>query len=170
MVPYNPCQTINIPTAVSISAPLVENCFGPNSPGNPFIVDNAICDGNSWIDYSDRNAKSGFEPVDTAAILAKVAAMPITRWHYTNNVAIPHLGPMAQDFYAAFAVGHDDRHIGTLDESGVALAAIQGLNQKLDEREAEIAGQKDEIAGQKEEISDLKARLDRMEQMISKQK
>jgi hypothetical protein len=122
---------------------------------------NCFCDGNNWLNSSDRNVKSGFEPVDAAAILAKVAAMPITRWHYTNDLASSHIGPMAQDFYSAFAIGRDDRHIADLDEGGVALAAIQGLNQKLNEREAEIAGQK-------EEISDLKARLDRMEQMIGK--
>jgi hypothetical protein len=34
---------------------------------------------------------------------------------------------MAQDFRAAFGLGADERHIGTIDESGVALAAIQAL-------------------------------------------
>jgi hypothetical protein len=45
---------------------------------------------------------------------------------------------MAQDFYAAFNVGPDDKHITVIDEGGVALAAIQGLNQKLNEKVAEI--------------------------------
>jgi uncharacterized coiled-coil protein SlyX len=45
---------------------------------------------------------------------------------------------MAQDFYAAFNVGPDDKRIATVDEEGVALAAIQGLNQKLNEKDAEI--------------------------------
>jgi hypothetical protein len=34
---------------------------------------------------------------------------------------------MAQDFYAAFRVGEDDRHITSIDEDGVALAAIKAL-------------------------------------------
>jgi hypothetical protein len=38
---------------------------------------------------------------------------------------------MAQDFHAAFGLGSDDRHISVLDEGGVTLTAIQGLNQKL---------------------------------------
>ncbi len=46
---------------------------------------------------------------------------------------------MAQDFHAAFGVGPDDKHIGTMDDDGVALAAIQGLNERLQEKEAPIA-------------------------------
>jgi hypothetical protein len=50
-----------------------------------------------------------------------------------------HIGPMAQDFHAAFGLnGSDDKHISTVDEGGVALAAIQGLNQKLAEKDAQI--------------------------------
>ena len=35
---------------------------------------------------------------------------------------------MAQDFYAAFGLGTDEKHITPLDANGIALAAIQGLN------------------------------------------
>jgi hypothetical protein len=35
---------------------------------------------------------------------------------------------MAQDFYAAFGVGEDDKHITSIDEDGVALAAIKALH------------------------------------------
>ena len=66
--------------------------------------------------------------------MKKVAALPITRWNFKQDKGIEHIGPMAQDFYEAFEVGMDDRHIATVDEGGVALAAIQGLNQKLDEK------------------------------------
>jgi hypothetical protein len=39
---------------------------------------------------------------------------------------------MAQDFYAAFAVGEDDRHVTSIDEGGVALTAIKGLYERTD--------------------------------------
>ena len=67
---------------------------------------------------------------------------------------------MAQDFHAAFGLnGADDKHIATVDEEGVALAAIQGLNQKVEEQQAELK--------QKEtEITDLKARLEKLEQLV----
>jgi hypothetical protein len=72
-------------------------------------------------------------------VLAKVAALPISRWNFKELPGADHFGPMAQDFHAAFGLnGRDDRHIATVDADGVALAAIQGLNQKLDEKSAEV--------------------------------
>jgi hypothetical protein len=38
------------------------------------------------------------------------------------------VGPVAQDFNTAFGLGDSDRSISTVDESGVAFAAIQKLN------------------------------------------
>ncbi len=108
---------------------------------------------NAVLNTSDRNVKAGFQSVQPLDILQKVSALPISRWHYTNDVATPHLGPMAQDFYAAFNVGPDDKHIATIDEEGVALAAIQGLNQKLEQK----------LEQKETEIMELKQRLERME-------
>ena len=130
---------------------------GTTAPTHLFQVGNAYCDGNTWAPSSDRNLKAGFQSVDAQAVLAKVAALPITNWHYTNDITTPHLGPMAQDFYAAFNVGADDKHITTVDEGGVALAAIQGLNQKL---EAQLNIKDAEIA-------ELQSRLEKLEQLIT---
>ena len=102
---------------------------------------------------SDRNAKQDFQPVDPRDILQRLATLPITTWSYTNSPSVHHLGPVAQDFAAAFAVGDDDKHIATVDADGVALAAIQGLNQKL---EAALRAKDAEIAAFK---ADFSARL-----------
>lgn len=102
------------------------------------LATGTVCANNGVNCASDRNVKAGFESLNAKAILEKVAALPITRWYYTNDTATSHVGPMAQDFYAAFNLGTDDKHIATVDADGVALAAIQGLNQKLDEKDAEI--------------------------------
>ncbi len=48
------------------------------------------------------------------------------------------MGPTAQDFYAAFDLGRDDTSISTVDEGGVALAAIQGLYKVVQEQEREL--------------------------------
>jgi hypothetical protein len=114
----------------------------------------------TFVSSSDRNVKAGFEPVNAKTVLERLAAMPITRWHYTNDVATPHLGPMAQDFYAAFNVGMDDKHIATVDEEGVALAAIQGLNLKVESENSVLRA----------ENVELKQRLEALEQIVLKQK
>jgi len=87
---------------------------------------------------SDKNLKEKFTPVNSSEVLERVASLPISSWNYKQDAATRHIGPMAQDFYAAFNVGTDDKHITTVDESGVALAAIQGLNDKLKEKDAQI--------------------------------
>ena len=89
---------------------------------------------------SDRNLKENFTALDGGAVLAKVAALPMTEWNYKiDSKNVQHIGPMAQDFHAAFGLdGTDDKHISVVDEGGVALAAIQGFNQKLEEKDAKI--------------------------------
>jgi len=106
---------------------------------------------------SDRNAKENFQPVDNQAVLARVAALPVTQWNYkTDHAGVRHIGPMAQDFQAAFGLdGADDRHISMVDEGGVALAAIQGLNEKLQEKDAEIA----QLQAKAAQVDDLERQL-----------
>lgn len=128
-----------------------------NNPGTGGSVLMTLTSGGLTVNgtlasTSDRNAKEDFAPVNSQDVLAKVAVMPITKWIYKTDTGTRHIGPMAQDFYAAFAVGPDDKHITTVDEGGVALAAIQGLSQKLEEKETEI--------------KELQARLEKLEQLL----
>lgn len=96
--------------------------------------------------------------MDSRAILEKLAAMPITQWHYQweEEEMTPHIGPVAQDFKAAFYPGTDDKTITTQEADGVALAAIQGLNQKLEEQ---LATKNAEIAELKRSVAELKQML-----------
>jgi hypothetical protein len=115
---------------------------------------------------SDRAAKQDFAAVDAQAVLARVAALPITQWSFKEFPSARHLGPMAQDFYAAFGVGLDDKHIATVDADGVALAAIQGLNEKV-----EVRSQKAEVSIQKlqAENAELKQRLEKLERLMTRE-
>ncbi len=126
--------------------------IGNTNPTNLLMVGIARCNGLSWINASDRNAKENVEPVAGREVLAKVATLPISRWTYKNSDGSTHLGPMAQDFHAAFALGVDDTSIATVDADGVALAAIQGLHDIVQEKDAEIQS--------------LKQRLERLEQAL----
>lgn len=95
--------------------------------------------GGSWSSLSDRNAKQNFSPINSREILQRVANIPILKWNYkSQDAGVQHIGPMAQDFAAAFSVGEDDKHITTVDADGVALAAIQGLNEIVQAQQAEI--------------------------------
>ena len=110
----------------------------------------------TFNNQSDRNAKQDFAPVSPSQILDKVLQLPLSEWSYKADAATRHIGPMGQDFYSVFNIGTDDKHIAPIDESGVALAAIQGLNQKLKEKDSEIQG--------------LKQRLEKLEQLIGEKR
>jgi hypothetical protein len=138
--------------------------IGTSTPGNLLVVGSsgspAYCNGTTWVNGSDRNSKEAFAAINPRTVLEKVSALPITEWKYKVEAGgTRHLGPVAQDFHTAFGLnGADDQHIATVDEEGVALAAIQGLNQKLE------GALKEKDA----EIQDLKARLEKLEQLLTR--
>ena len=77
---------------------------------------------------SDRSAKANFSSINPRDVLEALSQIQVETWNYeSQDPTIRHMGPMAQDFYAAFGLGKDDKHISTVDADGVALAAIQGL-------------------------------------------
>jgi hypothetical protein len=89
------------------------------------------CLGNIPV-ASDRNIKREIVAADVEAVLARLRALPISTWSYrAEPSAVRHLGPMAQDFHAAFGLGADDRTYDAVDGHGVALAAIQALDQQM---------------------------------------
>ena len=103
--------------------------------------------GGSWSSVSDRDAKENLEPVDVREVLELVAGMPVWSWNYKSQAdSIRHMGPMAQDFHAAFGLGVSEKLIDTIDPDGVALAAIQGLKGLVDEKDAEIAELRERVA------------------------
>jgi hypothetical protein len=127
-----------------------------------------IADGNLLVDgyvteFSDKNAKENFSKVNSREILELVATLPLSTWNYkTEDPSVRHIGPMAQDFYAAFSLGTGDTHIAPLDTNGVALAAIQALNQDLEAKASEI-----EVLKQENEA--LGRRLVALEQAVAGQ-
>jgi len=96
-----------------------------------------LTSGTGWscVSVSDRDAKADLEGVDEREVLERLVTLPILAWRYKGDQnGTRHIGPMAQDFHAAFQVGEDDKHIGTVDADGVALAAIQGLYELVREQ------------------------------------
>jgi hypothetical protein len=108
---------------------LVRASGGAAFYSNPGLTAGVVLHSGSgaWSNLSDRDAKTDVVALDPQRVLAKVAALPVDEWSYRTEGDIRHVGPMAQDFYAAFKVGEDNRHITTIDEDGIALAAIKAL-------------------------------------------
>ncbi len=116
--------------------------------------------GGSWNNLSDRNMKANFAAVDPRAILRGVLALPISTWNYKSQApSVRHIGPMAQDFFTTFKVGEGDKTISTIDPDGVALAAIQGLNEELKDRDAKIGALEKQVQQQQGMIESLKKLL-----------
>jgi hypothetical protein len=130
------------------------DCSGPNQScalgqmccfnltcceGNPIPLGQEFC--SDVCPISDRNAKFAFQSVDPQWVLDQVAELPMSTWSYKDGKDghARHIGPMAQDFQAAFGVGASDRYIFQVDADGVSLAAIQALDEKVDALEAENA-------------------------------
>ena len=144
---------------------LLINGFLPNN--KQFTVDQ---DGNlntsgtltaNGVTYtSDRNAKTNFTTVNALEVLNKVARLPISRWNYKSDaVGLQHVGPMAQDFHAAFGLnGSDDKHLSAVDVQGVTLAAIQGLNTKLEQKTVRIGDLEQKLLALEDRLNVLEKR------------
>src|SRR4030095_6194245 len=104
--------------------------------------------------------KENFEAVDGRDILARLSRIPILKWNAKGtDPTIKHLGPMAQDFYAAFGLGDDDKSISTIDLDGVALASIQSLYERVKEQDAQVASLNTQVARTQTPIEDLQSTL-----------
>jgi hypothetical protein len=142
-------------------ASTADNQFNVRASGGARIFSNTAATtgvrlapgGNSWMGASDRNLKENFTPVDGRLILHQLSLIPITRWNLkSQDPSIWHLGPTAQDFYAAFGLGEDDRYITGSDADGIALVSIQSLYQMSLEKDRQI--------------EELQQRIRKLEQMV----
>ncbi|MGH7628702.1 MAG: tail fiber domain-containing protein [Gemmatimonadales bacterium] len=92
----------------------------------------------AWACTSSKLVKEEFEEVDGEDLLARLKGVPIQRWRYLGTSA-RHLGPFAEDFQAAFGLGDSPTKIAQIDADGVALRAVQALEQRTAELRAENA-------------------------------
>lgn len=112
-----------------------------------------VAGSGSWSSFSDRSVKDNVAPVDPLAILERLASVPIATWNYSAQSSdVRHIGPMAQDFRAAFNVGEDDRYISVVDAQGVAFAAIQGLDALVRRKDAQIEALRREMEELRAEV------------------
>jgi hypothetical protein len=119
----------------------------------------------SFVTVSDRSAKADIAPIDSSNVLEHISNLPITSWAFKNDPSHRHVGPMAQDFHAAFGLnGDDDTHINLADTAGVSLVAIQELNKRLKQKDAQIAALQAQLKAMNDQFS---ARFAKLEQRTS---
>ena len=93
--------------------------------------------------------KEDFQTIDKQRILVEVQQLKIQNWKLKDEEGnVRHIGPVAQDFHAAFQLGGDERYLHSGDVDGIALVAIQALaerNEALAERNRVLAQQVEEL-------------------------
>src|ERR1051326_6878017 len=95
-----------------------------------------LSDGGDWVNASSKELKENFATTSPQDILRRIDALPIYTWNYkAQNASTTHIGPVAEDFHQTFGLGGEGGYkaISTIDPAGIALAGIQGLNQKLNQ-------------------------------------
>ncbi len=100
--------------------------------------------GGAWTNTSSRIKKEGFSELNGNDLLQKIAQLPVQKWKYKGSEEY-HIGPVAEDFYALFGLGTDDKGISTVDPSGIALAAIKELTIQNEEMKQMIKNQNEQI-------------------------
>jgi Chaperone of endosialidase len=138
---------VDIQTDISIPALSVSNSAHGEimiGAGGGHIVFRVLNNGDVQVRgvtlNCDRNVKANFSNVNTRQVLERLSCMPIAEWNYkADPTSVHHIGPTSQDFKLAFGLnGDEDERISVVDAQGIALAAIQGLNEKLNTENAQL--------------------------------
>lgn len=108
---------------------------------------------------SSREVKHGFEKISPRTVLDRITELPIMKWSYNREKGVAHIGPTSEDFFDLFGLGSSEKSIATVDASGVAFAAIQGLKSEKDEQ---IISLSEKNKALNLEISRLKTELDQV--------
>jgi len=111
------------------------------------------------VHSSSRTTKRDITPVDDQVVLTKLANLDVAEWAYKDAAGYRHMSPMAEDFYAAFGLGVDNKTVSSSDLAGVALAAAKAL--KMENAQLKADARADD-----EEIKALKARMERLEDLV----
>jgi len=144
--------------ALSAPVPILQVTNYDSSTGAApvrFVVDSSgnVLARGTISQLSSRTAKRDFRTTNGRMLLAKLEKMPIDTWRYKGAPANErHLGPVAEDFHAAFGLGKSNRYIAPTDMAGVALASIKAMQR--------------EIVARDKRIAELEQRLDALEKKL----
>jgi endosialidase-like protein len=105
------------------------------------LPDGDLALAGSLLQAAGQGSVADRQNVDAAAILDRLGKLPIQSWRFAGAPAGDrHLGPLAQDFSAAFGLGENPGLISPADAAGVSLVAIQALIAKNRALESKLGG------------------------------
>ncbi len=115
-----------------------------------------------WSNTSSRASKTNIDPVDTQDVLNGVDELEVATWEYEDDggAGTTHIGPMAEEFHDIVDVGASDEHINSLNADGVLFAAVQGLSEKLSEKDDQIDELEEETAELRDRLAVIEEQLD----------
>ena len=121
--------------------------------------------GGTWTNTSSRTVKENFTPFENNTLLDKINGLSVTTWNFKSSTE-KHIGPVAEEFVAAFDVGvireedglRDNRALAAGDVAGVALAGVQELITQNKELKAENENMKTMIENLERRLSEIENR------------
>jgi hypothetical protein len=114
-----------------------------------------------WACTSTRTLKENYVPVDGEELLAKIRTIPLNRWTWIEAPeGRTHMGPFAEDFYAAFGLGTDSMAIGHQDIDGVNMAGVKALEARTTQLREEIEILTGAVAALRREQAELATRAE----------
>jgi hypothetical protein len=157
----------NLTTGVTLQSGATISNWGQSNAVISTSVGALLTTGGVWTNASSRELKTGFARVDGREVLRKVASLPIDTWSYrSEDRGIRHIGPVSQDFRRIFGFGDNNEAIGTVDADGVALAAIQGLNDELKDRDTKIAAAAGKVAELELQVKRQQAAIESLTRLV----
>jgi hypothetical protein len=115
----------------------------------------------TWTCASSRTLKENYQPVNGEDVLIRLRSVPVTTWTMIGaDEKVLHLGPVAEDFYQAFALGLGPTAIGMGDIDGVNLAAAKALEVRTVDLQAQLNARTTQVQALQSEVEGLRAQVD----------
>lgn len=121
----------------------------------------------TWTCASSRTLKENYAPVNGEDVLIRLRSVPVTTWNMIgDDEEVKHLGPVAEDFYQAFALGLGPTAIGMGDIDGVNLAAAKALEARTVDLQAQLNARTAQALALQEQVDAQAALIARMEERL----
>lgn len=123
----------------------------------------------TWTCASSRTLKENYAPVNGEDVLIRLRSVPVTTWNMIGaDENVLHLGPVAEDFYQAFALGLGPTAIGMGDIDGVNLAAAKALEVRTTDLQAQLNARSTQVLELQAQVEALRSQTEAQAALITR--